>query len=66
MKAERRFGALQLAANYTWSKSLGYGHYRQVFGQGGTAAPQDFYNLSDAKSFMPFDISYVPGHHDGL
>ncbi|MBL0159510.1 MAG: TonB-dependent receptor [Bryobacterales bacterium] len=58
-KVERRFGALQLAANYTWSKSLGYGHYRQVFGQGGTAAPQDFYNLSDAKSFMPFDIPHV-------
>ncbi|MGH9658278.1 MAG: TonB-dependent receptor domain-containing protein, partial [Bryobacteraceae bacterium] len=59
MKVERRFGSVQLLANYTWSKSLGYGHFRQVFGQGGTAAPQDFYNLSDAKSFMPFDIPHV-------
>lgn len=58
-KVERRFGSYQLLANYTWSKSLGYGHFRQVFGQGGTAAPQDFYNLSDAKSFMPFDIPHV-------
>jgi len=58
-KVERRFGSYQLLANYTFSKSLAFGHFRQVFGQGGTAAPQDFYNLTDAKSHMPFDIPHV-------
>ncbi|MGH9718677.1 MAG: hypothetical protein ACRD8O_00560 [Bryobacteraceae bacterium] len=32
---------------------------RQVFGQGGTAAPQDYYNFAEAKSFMPFDQPHV-------
>ena len=32
-KVERRFGSYQILANYTWSKNLGYGHYRQVFDQ---------------------------------
>ncbi|MBL8229359.1 MAG: TonB-dependent receptor [Bryobacterales bacterium] len=59
LKVERRFGSYQIMSNYTWSKSLGYGHFRQVFGQGGTAAPQDFYNVRDAKSFLPFDIPHV-------
>lgn len=59
MKFERRFGSLQIMSNYTWSKSLSYGHFRQVFGQGGLAAPQDFNNVRDAKSFMPFDIPHV-------
>ncbi len=58
-KVERRFGAYQLMANHTWSKSLGYGHFRQVFSQGGTAAPQDFHNIREAKSHMPFDIPHV-------
>ena len=59
-KVERRFGSYQLLANYTWSKSLGYGHYRQVFGQlFDPSAPQDFYNLSDSKTFMHFDIPHV-------
>ncbi len=58
-KVERRFGSYQLLVNYTFSKSLGYGHFRQVFGQGGTAAPQDYYNLPDSKSYMPFDIPHV-------
>ena len=60
-KVERRFGGFQLLANYTWSKSLGQGHYRQVFGQAGSpgATPQDYYNLSDSKSFMNFDIPHV-------
>jgi hypothetical protein len=59
LRIERRFGSLQVMSNYTWSKSLGYGHYRQVFTQGGTAAPQDYHNVRDAKSFMPFDIPHV-------
>ncbi len=59
-KVERRFGSYQLLANYTWSKSLGNGHFRQVFNQqGGQGSPQDYNNLPDAKSFMPFDIPHV-------
>jgi len=59
-KIERRFGSYQLLANYTWSKSLGNGHFRQVFNQqGGQGSPQDYNNLPDAKSFMPFDIPHV-------
>ncbi len=61
VKMERRFGTFQLQANYTWSKSLGMGHYRQVFSQVGSpgATPQDFYNLPDSKSFTNFDIPHV-------
>ncbi|MFN0104757.1 MAG: TonB-dependent receptor domain-containing protein [Bryobacteraceae bacterium] len=59
-KVERRFGAFQMQANYTWSKSLGYGHFRQVFSQqGGQGSPQDYGNVRDSKSFMPFDIPHV-------
>ena len=60
-KVERRFGTFQLQANYTWSKSLGMGHYRQVFGQVGSpgATPQDYYNLDDSKSYTNFDIPHV-------
>ncbi|MGH9720413.1 MAG: TonB-dependent receptor domain-containing protein, partial [Bryobacteraceae bacterium] len=58
-KVERRFGSWQLLTAYTWSKSLGFGHFRQVFGQGGAAAPQDYYNFAEAKSFMPFDQPHV-------
>jgi len=60
LKVERRFGTFQLQANYSWSKSLGYGHFRQVFSQqGGQGSPQDYNNLPDAKSFMPFDVPHV-------
>ncbi len=60
MKVERRFGTFQLQANYSWSKSLGYGHFRQVFSQlGGQGSPQDYNNLPDSKSFMPFDVPHV-------
>ncbi|MDZ4797350.1 MAG: TonB-dependent receptor [Bryobacteraceae bacterium] len=60
-KVERRFGTFQLQANYTWSKSLGMGHFRQVFGQIGSpgATPQDFNNLRDSKSFTNFDVPHV-------
>jgi hypothetical protein len=60
-KVERRFGSLQILANYTWSKSLGYGHYRNTFGQSGSpgATPQDYYNVSESKSFMNFDVPHV-------
>jgi hypothetical protein len=60
-KVERRFGSMQFLANYTWSKSLGYGHYRNTFGQSGAAGatPQDYYNVAESKSFMHFDIPHV-------
>lgn len=60
-KVERRFGTYQVQANYSWSKSLGMGHYRQVFNQIGSpgATPQDFYNLRDSKSYTNFDIPHV-------
>lgn len=59
-KVERRYGGFQMQANYTWSKSLSYGHYRQVFGQiGSPGSPQDYNNLPDAKSYMHFDIPHV-------
>jgi hypothetical protein len=59
IQGQRRFGDFQVMSNYTWSKSLGFGHFRQVFTQGGLAAPQDYNNVEDAKSFLPFDIPHV-------
>ncbi len=57
-KVERRFGSWQLMAAYTLSKSLGQGHYRQVFSQSQVYA-QDAYNLEDMKSYLPFDQTHV-------
>jgi len=56
-KVERRMGNLLFMGNYTFSKSLSTMHYRQIFGQGGYA--QDYYNLADAKSFLPFHQAHV-------
>jgi hypothetical protein len=58
-KVERRFGDWQLMAAYTFSKTLGVGHYRQIFSQNfGTAgfnvAAQDNYNYAEMKSYLPF------------
>ncbi len=58
LKAERRFGSFQLMAAYTFSKSLGLGHYRQIFSQSQVQA-QDNYNLGDMKSYLPFDQTHV-------
>lgn len=58
IKGERRFGAWQMMAAYTWSKSLGMLHYRQIFSQSQTF-PQDNYNLRDAKSLLSFDQPHV-------
>ncbi len=58
-KFEKRFGTWQLLANHTWSKSLGVAHFRQIFTQLGTAVPQDYYNINDAKSYMPFDQTHI-------
>ncbi len=58
-KVERRYGGWLLMANHTWSKQLGQVHYRQIFTQTGTATPQDYYNISDAKSFMPMNQTQI-------
>lgn len=58
-KVERRFGTFQMMAAYTFSKSLGQAHYRQIFSQGGQVAPQDAYNIDDSKSYLPFDQTHV-------
>lgn len=58
-KVERRFGTAQLMAAYTFSKSLGLAHFRQIFSQGAQVAPQDAYNIGDSKSYLPFDQTHV-------
>ncbi|MDX2268152.1 MAG: TonB-dependent receptor [Bryobacter sp.] len=59
-RVERRYGDFQMNVNYSFSKSLGRGHFRQVFSQlFGASAPQDYYNLEDQKSYMPFDQPHV-------
>ncbi len=63
-KLERRFGDWQMMAAYTWSKSLGLAHYRQVFSQhfttaGYSVAAQDNYNYDEMKSYLPFDLPHV-------
>lgn len=63
-KLERRFGDFQMMGSYTFSKTLGIGHFRQIFNQAfGTAgynvAAQDNYNYNDMKSYQPFDLPHV-------
>jgi len=58
VKGERRFGSWQMMASYTWSKSLGRLHYRQIFSQTQTQA-QNNYDLSDAKSLLAFDQPHM-------
>jgi Carboxypeptidase regulatory-like domain/TonB dependent receptor-like, beta-barrel len=63
-KVERRFGNWQLMGAYTWSKSLGVAHYRQIFSQnfatsGHNIAAQDNYHYDEDKSFLPFDLTHV-------
>ncbi len=58
-KVERRFGSFQLMAAYTWSKSLGNSHFRQIFSQQFNIGAQDAYNISDMKSFNPIDQPHV-------
>jgi hypothetical protein len=48
-----------MLATYTWSKSLGNSHWRQIFSQHFNIGAQDAYNLSDMKSFNPFDQPHV-------
>ena len=63
-KVERRFGNFQLMGSYTYSKTLGVGHYRQIFSQnfatsGYNIAAQDNYNYNEMKSYLPFDLPHV-------
>ncbi len=58
-KLERRFGGWQMMAAYTWSKSLGVAHYRQIFSQNFNVAAQDNYNYAEMKSHLPFDLPHV-------
>ena len=58
IKGERRFGAWQMMAAYTWSKSLGALHFRQIFTQT-QVTPQNNYDLSDTKSLLPFDQPHM-------
>jgi hypothetical protein len=57
-KVERRFGSLSLMGAYTFSKSLSTMHYREIFGST-TYGAQDAYNVSDMKSYLPFDQTHV-------
>jgi hypothetical protein len=57
-KVERRFGLWQLMGAYTWSKSLGLMHFRQIFSQTQVNA-QDAYNIPEGKSYLPFDQPHV-------
>lgn len=63
MKIERRFGDFQLMGAYTYSKTLGLAHFRQIFSQGATSgydvSAQDNYNYNEMKSYMPFDQPHV-------
>lgn len=58
VKVERRFGAFALMGSYVFSKSLATMHYREIFGTT-TYGAQDAYNISDMKSYLPFDQTNV-------
>lgn len=58
VKVTRRFGNWQFTSSYTRSKSLGLLTYRQIFSQS-QVFPQDMYNLSQPKSYLPFDLPNV-------
>jgi hypothetical protein len=58
VKVTRRFGNWQFTSSYVRSKSLGLLTYRQIFSQN-QVYPQDMYNLSQPKSYLPFDLPNV-------
>ncbi|HVW83938.1 MAG TPA: TonB-dependent receptor [Bryobacteraceae bacterium] len=58
VKVQRRFGDWQFAASYVRSKSLSLLTYRQIFSQS-QVYPQDMYNLTQPKSYLPFDLPNV-------
>ncbi len=58
-KVERRFGLWQMMGAYTFSKSLGRLHFRQIFSQNTSIPAQDNFNLAVEKSLLPFDQPHV-------
>jgi hypothetical protein len=57
-KVTRRFGNWQFTSSYVRSKTLGLLTYRQIFSQN-QVYPQDMYNLTQPKSYLPFDLPNV-------
>jgi hypothetical protein len=57
-KVTRRFGNWQFTSSYVRSKSLALLTYRQIFSQN-QVYPQDMYNLTQPKSYLPFDLPNV-------
>lgn len=58
IKVSRRFGDWQFTSSYVRSKTLGLLTFRQIFSQS-QVYPQDFYNLTQPKSYLPFDLPNV-------
>ncbi|MDQ2899596.1 MAG: TonB-dependent receptor, partial [Acidobacteriota bacterium] len=58
-KIERRFSGLQLVGSYVFSKNLTLMHYRQIFSQSTQVQTQDAYNINDAKTLSPLDLTHV-------
>ena len=58
IKVQRRFGAWQFTSSYVRSKTLSLLTYRQIFSQN-QVYPQDMYNLTQPKSYLPFDLPNV-------
>jgi hypothetical protein len=58
VKVQRRFGDWQFSASYVRSKTLSLLTYRQIFSQN-QVYPQDNYNLTQPKSYLPFDLPNV-------
>jgi len=58
-KIERRFSGLQMVGSYVFSKNLTLMHYRQIFSQSTQVQTQDAYNINDAKTLSPLDLTHV-------
>ncbi len=54
IKVQRRFGDWQFQSSYVRSKTLGLLTFHQIFSQN-QVYPQDMYNLTQPKSYLPFD-----------
>ncbi len=58
VRVQRRFGDWQFSTSYVRSKTLALLTYRQIFSQN-QVYPQDNYNLTQPKSYLPFDLPNV-------
>ena len=58
-KIERRFSGVQFLGSYVFSKNLTLMHYRQIFSQSTQVQTQDAYNINDAKTLSPLDLTHV-------